>query len=104
MRQRDLGVVLDVVLACRDIAESQTLTMIFAALLKSVRQEYPDYAIWRDFHYEYETGRLAIDLLTGGTFFREWVDDNARGPAEFDARLVPDEEAWAGIRAPHLLY
>ena len=75
-----------------------------ALLLKAVRSELPDYEIWRDFPYEYETERLAIDLLSGGTFLREWVDDPAATPADFDARLAPDEAAWAEARSPFLLY
>ena len=27
---------------------------------------YPDYPLWRDFPYEYERGRLAIDVINGG--------------------------------------
>jgi len=75
-----------------------------ALLLKAVRVEYPDYEIWRDFAYEYETERLAIDLLSGGTFLREWVDDPAAEPGDFDARLGRDEKDWAAKRAPFLLY
>jgi len=77
---------------------------IAALLLKSVRLEYPDYPLWRDFPYEYETERLAIDLLTGGTFLREWVDDPTAGPADLEARLVPDETAWTRDRQPFLRY
>ena len=75
-----------------------------ALLLKAVRAEYPEYRIWRKFPYEYETERLAIDLLSGGTFLRDWVDDPALGPADFDRRLNDDERDWSRIRAPHLLY
>ncbi|MDJ0948008.1 MAG: DUF1343 domain-containing protein [Alphaproteobacteria bacterium] len=75
-----------------------------ALFLKALRLDYPDYEIWRKFPYEYETERLAIDLLSGGTFLREWVDDPATGPADFDARLTKDEQAWAQTRTPHLLY
>jgi hypothetical protein len=64
----------------------------------------PDYAIWRDFPYEYETGKLAIDVIDGGPGLREWVDDAAATPADFDARLVPDERAWTDERRAHLLY
>ncbi|MDA7946102.1 MAG: DUF1343 domain-containing protein [Hyphomicrobiaceae bacterium] len=77
---------------------------LVALLLKSIRQMHPDYEIWRDFPYEYETERLAIDLLSGGTFLREWVDDASATPADFDARLQPDEEAWAEMRRSQLLY
>jgi len=75
-----------------------------ALILKAIRLEYPDYMIWREFHYEYETERLAIDLLSGGTFLREWVDDTNQGPEEFDARLKKDEKAWLEDRKPYLLY
>jgi uncharacterized protein YbbC (DUF1343 family) len=75
-----------------------------ALFLKSLRLEYPDYTIWRDFPYEYETERLAIDLLAGGAYLREWVDDGAAGPADLEARLTPDESRWAEERAGFLLY
>lgn len=71
---------------------------------KAIRLEYPDYPLWRKFPYEYETERLAIDLLSGGTFLRDWVDNPDATPADFDARLAPDESAWAEIRKPYLLY
>ncbi len=73
-------------------------------MLKAIRLEYPDYPIWRKFPYEYETERLAIDLLSGGTFLREWVDDSSAQPIDFELRLVEDEQAWMEIRAPYLIY
>jgi len=75
-----------------------------ALFLKALRLEYPDYPIWRDFPYEYETERLAIDLLAGGTLLRDWVDDPQAVPADLDARLTADEAAWREERAPYLLY
>ncbi len=77
---------------------------LIALTLKAIRLEYPDYEIWRAFPYEYETERLAIDLLSGGTFLREWVDDLASTPADLDARLTADEHEWAETRRPYLLY
>jgi len=75
-----------------------------ALLLKAIRLEYPDYEIWRKFTYEYETEKLAIDLLTGGTFLRQFVEDPNITPAQFDQRLRKDEQEWAKIRQPYLLY
>ncbi|MDY0094464.1 MAG: DUF1343 domain-containing protein [Candidatus Vecturithrix sp.] len=75
-----------------------------ALILKSIRLEYPDYPIWHTLPYEYETEKLAIDLLSGGTFLREWVDDPNSTPSDFDARLRKDEQAWEQIRRPFLLY
>ena len=77
---------------------------IGALVLKAIRLEYSDYEIWHKRPYEYETERLAIDLLTGGTFLRDWVDDPSSTPADFDARLRPDEAAWAGMRSEWLIY
>jgi len=77
---------------------------IAALMLKALRLEYPHYEIWRDFPYEYETERLAIDLLCGGTFLREWVDDPAGEPQDLEARLVSDETAWSRSRQRFLLY
>jgi uncharacterized protein YbbC (DUF1343 family) len=75
-----------------------------AVLLKAIRLEYPGYELWRKFPYEYETERLAIDLLSGGTFLRDWVDDAGASPSDLDARLTRDEQAWMQSRAPYLLY
>jgi len=75
-----------------------------ALLLKAIRLEYPDYEIWHRLPYEYETERLAIDLLSGGTFLREWVDHPTAAPADFESRLSADEQSWAKIRQPFLLY
>jgi uncharacterized protein YbbC (DUF1343 family) len=77
---------------------------IAALLLKVVRLSYPDYPIWRDFPYEYETERLAIDLLAGGTLLRDWVDDRGAAPADLEARLRADEDDWMQTRAPYLIY
>jgi uncharacterized protein YbbC (DUF1343 family) len=77
---------------------------LIALLLKVIRLEYPNYELWREFAYEYETQRLAIDLLTGGTFLREWVDDSISKPYDFEDRLLKDEKQWSRLRMPFLLY
>ena len=77
---------------------------IASLALKAIRVEYPDYEIWRDFPYEYETKRLAIDLLSGGTFLREWVDDPTAEPGDLEERLLTDESRWTEDRQPFLLY
>ncbi|MDW8310211.1 MAG: hypothetical protein RMK20_12635, partial [Verrucomicrobiales bacterium] len=75
-----------------------------AALLKAIRLEYPDYEIWHRLPYEYETERLAIDLLSGGTFLREWVDARNSTPGDLESRLERDEAAWAETIGPFLMY
>ena len=71
---------------------------------KAIRRLDPDYDLWRDFAYEYEFAKLAIDVINGGPGLREWVDDAAAAPADLDALTIPDETAWAETRRPHLLY
>ncbi len=75
-----------------------------AAAFKAIRQLHPDYDLWRDFAYEYEHDRLAIDLINGGPQLREWVDDLAALPGDLDAITQPDEVAWTAERDAALLY
>jgi uncharacterized protein YbbC (DUF1343 family) len=71
---------------------------------KAIRALHPDYDLWRDFPYEYEFGKLAIDVINGGPGLREWVDDPSAQAGDLDALTGPDEEAWVETRRPHLLY
>jgi hypothetical protein len=77
---------------------------LFALAFKALRRLRPDYEIWRDFPYEYEAGRLAIDVINGSDLLRKWVDDPAAMPADLDALAEPDEAAWKRERAAVLLY
>ncbi|HVJ25359.1 MAG TPA: DUF1343 domain-containing protein [Burkholderiales bacterium] len=76
---------------------------LFALAFKALRALRPDYPLWRDFPYEYET-RLAIDVINGGTLLREWVDDADAAPADLDRAARADEEAWRETREAVLLY
>ncbi len=58
---------------------------LFALAFKALRRLRPDYPLWRDFPYEYEEGRLAIDVINGSPLLREWVDDPAATPADLEA-------------------
>jgi uncharacterized protein YbbC (DUF1343 family) len=75
-----------------------------ALSFKAIRNLYPDYALWRDFPYEYEFGKLAIDVINGGPDIKTWVDDSDAAPGDLDALSVPDETAWADSRSKFLLY
>jgi len=77
---------------------------IMALFFKALKILRPDYALWRDFPYEYETERLAIDLLSGSPLLRTWVDDPTSTPADLEALLSLDEQAWQQERQPFLLY
>jgi uncharacterized protein YbbC (DUF1343 family) len=75
-----------------------------ALAFKALRRQRPDYELWRDFPYEYERGRLAIDLINGGESLRHWVDDDEAVPADLDALAGADERAWLEQRADVLIY
>ena len=75
-----------------------------ALAFKAVRRLVPDYQLWRGFAYEYEHGKLAIDVINGGPLLREWVDDAASTPQDLDALALPDEEAWLSERQAFLRY
>jgi uncharacterized protein YbbC (DUF1343 family) len=75
-----------------------------ALAFKAIRRLAPDYPLWRDFPYEYELGKLAIDVINGGPALREWVDDHAATPADLDALTGPDEQAWRDERRAFELY
>ena len=75
-----------------------------ALAFKAIRRLYPDYPLWRDFAYEYEHDRLAIDLINGSPLLREWVDDPAATPEQLDALALADEAAWQAEISAFLLY
>ncbi len=71
---------------------------------KVLRRLQPDYPLWRDFPYEYETDRLAIDLINGSPALRQWVDDPTATPDDLDSLSRADEDAWLQMRQDFLLY
>lgn len=75
-----------------------------ALAFKALRRLRPDYPLWREFAYEYEHDRLAIDLINGSPLLREWVDDPAAAPGDLDALASADEAAWRERSAPFLRY
>ena len=77
---------------------------VFALAFKALRRLRPDYPLWRDFPYEYETGKLAIDVINGGPQLREWVDDAKAAPGDLERLAAADERAWEAQRRAHLLY
>jgi uncharacterized protein YbbC (DUF1343 family) len=77
---------------------------LLALALKALRRQRPDYELWRNFPYEYEHDRLAIDLINGSELLRQWVDDPEAMPGDLDALAAADEAAWSAERDAVLLY
>ncbi len=77
---------------------------LVALAFKALRKCRPEFELWRDFPYEYEHHRLAIDLINGSDLLRRWVDDAAAGPPDLDAVATRDENEWCAQREPFLRY
>ena len=75
-----------------------------ALAFKVIRRLWPDYPLWRDFGYEYEFDRLAIDLINGSDLMRLWVDNPGSAVSDLESILTKDEALWREQRAPYLLY
>ncbi|MCB0362814.1 MAG: DUF1343 domain-containing protein, partial [Bdellovibrionales bacterium] len=67
---------------------------LVALFLKSLRNIYPDYELWRSPPYEYEKTKLPIDILAGSDFLRKWVDDSNSSTEDLDQALNHDEAHW----------
>jgi uncharacterized protein YbbC (DUF1343 family) len=77
---------------------------IVALAFKAIRRLYPDYQLWRNFAYEYERDKLAIDVINGGPLLREWVDDAAATPQDLDVLALADERSWLNERQEVVRY
>jgi uncharacterized protein YbbC (DUF1343 family) len=75
-----------------------------ALAFKALRTEFPDYPLWRNFPYEYEVDRLAIDVINGSSLLREWVDDAQALPEDLEHIAHSDEKSWEEERLAFLLY
>jgi uncharacterized protein YbbC (DUF1343 family) len=70
---------------------------LMALAFKALRRISPEYDLWRDFPYEYESDQLAIDLINGGDLLRLWVDDDNATPADLEVLALADERQWRNL-------
>ena len=77
---------------------------LVSIFLKVVHNTYPDFSIFRDFHYEYEKTRLAFDLINGGPQLREWIEDKSSTPRDLEKILDTDEASWRSEAKAFYLY
>jgi len=77
---------------------------VFVLALKALRRLRPDYDLWDDFPYEYEHGKLAIDVINGSELLRRWVDDAVATPADLEQLAAADEAAWEAERRSVVMY
>lgn len=77
---------------------------IVCSALKAIRQTHPDYDLWLPPPYEYEKVKMPIDILSGSTHLREWVDDSEAKWGDLEKHLLRDEKSWVQQRKKFLLY
>ena len=77
---------------------------LIALTFKALRRLRADYPLWRDFAYEYEQGKLAIDVINCSELLRRWVDDPTATAVDLEALAAADEAAWREERQTVLLY
>ncbi len=76
---------------------------LIALFLKSIRELYPEYEIWRNFDYEYEFGKRPIDVINGSPTLRLFVEGRM-DIEEFEKRLNEDELSWKEKGMSNLIY
>lgn len=67
---------------------------LIAGILKAIHVLYPSLQLWSEPPYEYEFEKIPIDVITGGTRFRSWVEDPHSTWTEFHDWITEDEQAW----------
>jgi uncharacterized protein YbbC (DUF1343 family) len=77
---------------------------IVSAAFKAIRSMQPDFDLWLPPPYEYERIKMPIDILSGDSFLREWVDDPSARWSDFERRLSADEASWRKTARRYFIY
>jgi len=72
--------------------------------LKSVKKVHPDFDWILPPPYEYEYEKQPIDILSGDSFLREWIENKNATPKDLEKKLSSDEEKWKILSQPYYLY
>ncbi len=75
-----------------------------AVFFKALLQTHPDFPLWRDFVYEYEREKLAIDVINASPLLREWVENKSATFQDLEILLTQDEKSWLQTRQNFLVY
>ena len=67
---------------------------LMAAIFKAQRALHPERDLWRNFAYEYERERIAIDVINGGPRLRQWIEDPRASAGDLDDMASRDERSW----------
>jgi uncharacterized protein YbbC (DUF1343 family) len=74
-----------------------------AALIATFRAQDPARFAWRQPPYEYEHDKLPIDILAGSDALKSQIE-GGMPHQDIAASWRPDEQAFAALRRPYLLY
>ncbi|KPJ94555.1 MAG: hypothetical protein AMJ53_04985 [Gammaproteobacteria bacterium SG8_11] len=77
------------------------LTILF---LKAVLTLYPGYDMWSHHDYEYELTKLPFDVINGGTFVKEWIEDSEATAMDLEKVLMEHESQWQQSIEELLIY
>ena len=77
---------------------------LVAAVFKAIRSLHPELPLWTDPPYEYEYERIPIDVISGGTRLREWVEDPHASWRELAGPMAAEEAHWYTVSRRWWLY
>ena len=87
-----------------DAVRSYAVTV---GILRAIRQLWPGDFQWSPPPYEYELEKPPIDILSGSSILRRWIDSSDAGTTDprqlEDVCQVDSEQWWQDVR-PFLLY
>jgi uncharacterized protein YbbC (DUF1343 family) len=78
--------------------------LLIASVLKAIKRIHPDLVLWATKPYEYEYEKLPIDVITGGTIFRDWVESDSTVIADLIRLISADLGPWKQEAEPYYLY
>ena len=77
---------------------------LITLFLKCLHEIDPDFEWKKPPPYEYEFEKQPIDILSGGTELKKWIETPESSVREWDEWLKKEETAWKRDRKPFLLY
>ena len=77
---------------------------LISLFLKTVKTVHPDFNWLLPPPYEYEYEKQPIDILSGDSFLREWIENKDAVPEDLEKKLSTDEKNWTELIQPYHLY
>lgn len=68
--------------------------LLISAILKAIHQLQPELELWTSPPYEYEYEKIPVDVITGGTMFRKWVESDTSTISEMAEWIDRDINKW----------